>query len=121
VVGNSWRLLHDENDFGPNTDKFIPERFFTPGIRDPANTGTFGYGRRICPGSHFAESALFIEIASMLQIFNISGPKDTNGKELPVEYEFSSGFFSYPNNFKCSIEPRSDKARELVMNNVMDY
>ncbi|KIJ48648.1 hypothetical protein M422DRAFT_247505 [Sphaerobolus stellatus SS14] len=119
VVGNSWSLLHDENDFGPNTDEFIPERFLGPGIRDPANTGAFGYGRRICPGSHFAENALFIEIASMLQVFNISGPKDNNGKELPVDYEFSSGFFSYPGKFKCSIEPRSEKARELTMTSVL--
>ncbi|KIJ28055.1 hypothetical protein M422DRAFT_270746 [Sphaerobolus stellatus SS14] len=102
VVGNSWGLLHDENDFGPNTDEFIPERFLRPGIRNPANTGAFGYGRRICPGIHFAES-----------------PKDNNGKELPVDYEFSSGLLSYPGKFKYSIEPRSEKARELVMTSVL--
>ena len=43
---NSRQLLHDENDFGPDVEKFIPERFLRPGIRDPASTGSFGFGRR---------------------------------------------------------------------------
>jgi len=62
IVGNTWYatrfcfhssdsaihrgLLHNETDFGPNIDKFQPERFLKPGVRDPASTGAFGYGRR---------------------------------------------------------------------------
>ncbi|KIJ31421.1 hypothetical protein M422DRAFT_185980, partial [Sphaerobolus stellatus SS14] len=79
VIGNSWALLHDEDDFGPDTDKFIPERFFKPGVRDPALTGAFGYGRRFCPGLHMAQKSLFIDIASILQVFNMSGPRDPTG------------------------------------------
>ncbi|KIJ24511.1 hypothetical protein M422DRAFT_274683 [Sphaerobolus stellatus SS14] len=115
VIGNSWALLHDEADFGPDTNKFIPERYFMPGVRDPALTGAFGFGRRICPGSHMAENSLFMKIASMLQVFDISGPRDATGRELPLEYTFSSGFFSFPDNFKCSITPRSQAARELIL------
>ena len=29
VFGNIWALLRDENIYGVNTDKFIPERFIT--------------------------------------------------------------------------------------------
>ncbi|KIJ35877.1 hypothetical protein M422DRAFT_257346 [Sphaerobolus stellatus SS14] len=115
VVGNSWALLHDETDFGPDTDKFIPERYFSPGVRDPALTGAFGYGRRICPGSHMAQNSLFIQIALILQVFDISGPRDTTGRELPLEYSFTSGFFLFPNDFKCSIRPRSKSAQELIL------
>ncbi|KIJ46265.1 hypothetical protein M422DRAFT_165543 [Sphaerobolus stellatus SS14] len=117
VIGNSWELLHDEADFGPDTDKFIPERFFNPAARDPALTGAFGYGRRICPGRHMAENTLFIQIASMLQVFEIYGPRDATGKERPLEYTFSSGILSYvfPVNFQCSILPRSQSARELIL------
>ncbi|KIJ48234.1 hypothetical protein M422DRAFT_28479 [Sphaerobolus stellatus SS14] len=115
VVGNTWALLRDEADFGPDTDKFIPERFLKPGIRDPALTGAFGYGRRICPGRHMAHNSLFIIIASMLQVFEISAPKDTEGRDLPLEYTFSSGFFSYPADFKCSILPRSQWAKDLIL------
>ncbi|KIJ40650.1 hypothetical protein M422DRAFT_173441 [Sphaerobolus stellatus SS14] len=117
VIGNSWELLHDEASFGPDTDKFIPERFFNPAARDPALTGAFGYSRRICPGKHMAENTLFIQIASMLQVFEISGPRDPTGRERPLEYTFSSGIFSYvfPVKFQCSILPRSQSARELIL------
>ncbi|KIJ35871.1 hypothetical protein M422DRAFT_180127, partial [Sphaerobolus stellatus SS14] len=46
AVGNSWALLHGKADFGPNTNKFIPERYLNPRVRDPALTRAFGYGRR---------------------------------------------------------------------------
>ncbi|KIJ35822.1 hypothetical protein M422DRAFT_261774 [Sphaerobolus stellatus SS14] len=115
VIGNSWRLLHNEEDFGPNTDRFIPERFLEKSaIRDPETTGSFGYGRRICPGMHMAQNLLFIEIASILQTFDISGPRDANGTELPMEYNMTSGIFSYPVDLKCSIVPRSNAAVQLI-------
>ena len=60
VLGNTWysviwpsqllqlilqnrHMLHDETVYGPETDKFLPERFLNPGI-DP--TIAFGFGRR---------------------------------------------------------------------------
>ncbi|KIJ50092.1 hypothetical protein M422DRAFT_27479 [Sphaerobolus stellatus SS14] len=115
VVGNTWALLHDEADFGPDTDKFIPERFLKSGVRDRALAGAFGYGRRICPGRYMAQYTLFIKIASILQVFEISAPKDAEGRDLPLEYTFSSGFFSYPADFKCSILPRSQWAKDLIL------
>ncbi|KIJ40678.1 hypothetical protein M422DRAFT_256372 [Sphaerobolus stellatus SS14] len=106
VIGNSWELLHDEADFGPDTDKFIPERFSNPAARDPALTGAFGYGRRICPGRHMAENSLFIQIASMLQVFEISGPRDAIGKKRPLEYTFSSGVLSVQ-SYRALSQPES--------------
>jgi len=55
MVANAWAILHDESIFGPDTDKFVPERF----MKDDKNaTGpdisdvdlAFGFGRRACPG-----------------------------------------------------------------------
>ena len=37
-------LLHDEVTYGADTDKFLPERFLSPGVKDPNDA--FGYGRR---------------------------------------------------------------------------
>ena len=37
-------MLHDEQKYGPDTDKFIPERFLVPGVKDPG--AAFGFGRR---------------------------------------------------------------------------
>ncbi|KIJ48689.1 hypothetical protein M422DRAFT_148085, partial [Sphaerobolus stellatus SS14] len=70
---------------------------------------------RIFPGSHMAENSLFMEIVSMLQVFDISGPRDATGRELPIEYTFPlDSSFNFPDNFKCSITPRSQAARELI-------
>jgi hypothetical protein len=62
VLGNTWyalfalledwrlrltflrHLLHDEANFGPETEKFKPERFLVPGVKDPSLA--FGFGRR---------------------------------------------------------------------------
>jgi hypothetical protein len=37
-------MLHDEAIYGADTDRFIPERFLNPGMKDP--TAAFGFGRR---------------------------------------------------------------------------
>ncbi|KIJ39732.1 hypothetical protein M422DRAFT_174720, partial [Sphaerobolus stellatus SS14] len=95
VFGNSWVLLREEADFGPDTDKFDPGRFMEPGRRDPRQTGAFGYGRRMCPGRYMAENSLFIAVASILQNFDITPPRDSSGKEVMPEYEWTSGLFSY--------------------------
>ncbi|KIJ27490.1 hypothetical protein M422DRAFT_190976, partial [Sphaerobolus stellatus SS14] len=46
VFGNAWHILHTEDNFGSNPDKFSPERFLQSGVRDPSATGSFGFGRR---------------------------------------------------------------------------
>jgi len=114
VFGNSWDLLHDENDFGPDTNKFNPDRFLNGKVRDPSSTGVFGFGRRICPGRYMAENSLFIAIATILQLFDISMCKDGSGNDIPPEFDWTSGFFSYPTDFKCTISPRSKAAEQLL-------
>ncbi|KIJ23555.1 hypothetical protein M422DRAFT_195788, partial [Sphaerobolus stellatus SS14] len=115
ICGNTWSILQDEAVFGPDTDKFMPERFLQVGIRSPGNTGAFGFGRRICPERFMAENSLFISIASILHFFVISGPRDSFGNETPVEYEWTSGILSLPTNFQCTIKPRSKAAEELIL------
>lgn len=53
---------------------FIPERFLNADgtlLDDPVLTSVFGFGKRICPGRHFADATLFISIASLFSAFNI--------------------------------------------------
>ncbi|KIJ46973.1 hypothetical protein M422DRAFT_249252 [Sphaerobolus stellatus SS14] len=102
-------LLREEADFGPYTDKFDPGRFLEPGRREPEQLGVFSYGRCICPGRYMAENSLLITVASILQLFDISPATDSSGKEIPPEYEWTSGFFS------CTIKPRSKAAEELIL------
>ncbi|KIJ28818.1 hypothetical protein M422DRAFT_189306 [Sphaerobolus stellatus SS14] len=95
VFGNSWVLLREEVDFGPDTEKFDPGRFMESGRRDPGQTGAFGYGRHVCPGRYMAENSLFIAVASICQNFDITPARDSSGKEVMPEYEWTSGLFSY--------------------------
>ncbi|KIJ39738.1 hypothetical protein M422DRAFT_257332 [Sphaerobolus stellatus SS14] len=115
AFGNSWVLLHEEADFGPDTGKFDPARFMESGRRDPGQTGAFGYGRRVCPGRYMAENSLFIAVASILQNFDIKPARDSSGNEAMPEYEWTSGIFSSPTHYQCTIKPRSKAAEERIL------
>jgi cytochrome P450 len=43
---------------------------------DPTLISAFGFGKRICPGRHFADETLFLSIASLLSVFNIERGRD---------------------------------------------
>ncbi|KAI9441764.1 cytochrome P450 [Lactarius indigo] len=71
VFGNTWGILHDPAVY-PEPDAFKPERFLNQDgtLRDdPVLMSAFGYGKRICPGRHFADATLFIVVASVLSGF----------------------------------------------------
>lgn len=122
---NIWTMLHDEIIF-PDPSRFMPERYLDEHGRlksmsrfeDPAVIG-FGFGRRICPGMHFAHNSIFIAIARMLYVFNFTKAVDKNGNEITPEVEYS-GFISHPSPFVCSISPRSIAAAELVVQSSHD-
>ncbi|KAF5346819.1 hypothetical protein D9756_010547 [Leucocoprinus leucothites] len=87
-------MLHDEETF-PDPEKFDPERFIKNGILrddiiDPETVATFGFGRRICPGSHIALANLRIAAASILHLFDLLPPLDEDGKPIEPKAIFSS-------------------------------
>ncbi|KAI0088575.1 cytochrome P450 [Irpex rosettiformis] len=71
----------------PDFDVYRPERFLdesgkveiSPSDVRQSGHATFGFGRRICVGMHFADQALFIAIATILWAFDINPPVDENG------------------------------------------
>ncbi|KAF8512772.1 cytochrome P450 [Gautieria morchelliformis] len=113
VIGNTWHILQDETKYGVDTDKFQPERFLDPDLKDP--NIAFGYGRRICPGRYFAQSTIYITVASILSVFDITPSKDSSGRDLPAQATFEPGFMSPPMAFKCTISPRSNAAKSLIL------
>lgn len=149
-------MLQDPVVF-PEPAEFRPERYLAEdrSLRvlerheDPSVIG-FGFGRRydfrvhlpscslltsalysICPGMFFAMNSIFIGIASMLYLFNISQARDEKGEEVAPEMDFR-GFIrsvhapepqaqiltyrnSHPVQFKCNIRPRSLEAAALIV------
>lgn len=80
IVGNHWSISLDPSEY-PEPDVFKPERFIG---EDGEVHGTwfnkargsvqFGFGRRVCPGSHVAERSIFIVCSSLLWAFTMDGP-----------------------------------------------
>ena len=47
---------------------------------------------RICPGRYFADSGLFINIASVLHVFDIGLPLDSAGNPVRIALTMTDGF-----------------------------
>ncbi|KAJ7146878.1 cytochrome P450 [Mycena epipterygia] len=116
IIGNVGAILQDE-DMYPDPTAFKPERFLrdgklNPDVRDPQ--AAFGFGRRICPGRHMAMSSMWITVASVLAVFDITKAVGEDGKIIEPSYEYTPDLISAPLPFKCSIKPRSADALALI-------
>ncbi|KAJ7088955.1 cytochrome P450 [Mycena epipterygia] len=124
VVGNTWAILHNEATYGPNPDRFIPERWLTDdgkintSMREPS--AAFGFGRRVCPGKDMAQWSIWICVASILATLNINKALDEKGVPIEPSGEYTSGFLCYPMPHKCDIIPRSDAARVMIRTSVQN-
>ncbi|KAL5536334.1 hypothetical protein ACEPAF_155 [Sanghuangporus sanghuang] len=114
IMPNIWKMMHDERNYS-NPEKFYPDRFMKPSsqVLDPA-AAVFGFGRRICPGRHFAEADLWLAIASILAVFDILPAVDERGTEILPKVEFVPGINSSPKEYTCRFVPRSAQAASLV-------
>nr|BED43030.1 cytochrome P450 monooxygenase [Trametes versicolor] len=117
VIANLWAFSRDPRMY-PDPERFNPERFLkdgkiNPAVQDP-NTFVFGYGRRICPGRHFAEASLFIMIASVLHTLAIDQAVDEHGNTIQPVAKMTYGVIQYPAPFPCTIKPRSAAAASLI-------
>ncbi|KNZ80387.1 O-methylsterigmatocystin oxidoreductase [Termitomyces sp. J132] len=93
VIANAWAMLHDEkfypDPFEFNPDRFIKDGKLNPDVKDPIHAA-FGFGRRVCPGRHMALSAIWIAIASILTVFDITKARDEKGNIIEPSHEYTS-------------------------------
>jgi cytochrome P450 len=81
-------------------------------VPDP-RTFAFGFGRRVCPGTHIAEQSLFATLATVLHTLDVMRAKGPDGKEVIPDVKVNSGALCHPLPFPYELHMRKD-ARELV-------
>jgi len=90
VLPNIWHMLHDPEVY-ENPDEFIPERFNDDEVEMAKVTDlVFGFGRRACPGKHFAEGTLLAIMFTVLATCDILPGLDASGNTVLPVYEYSA-------------------------------
>ncbi|KAH9834581.1 cytochrome P450 monooxygenase [Rhodofomes roseus] len=119
VLKETYRAMTRNEEMYSDPDLFCPERFLTASgspdteIEDPRNI-VFGYGRRLCPGRLFADTTLFLAIASIAATLDIDKARDAEGNVITPKAKFLSSFVSHPEAYECAMMPRSPTVAALV-------
>ncbi|KAF5357215.1 hypothetical protein D9756_006364 [Leucocoprinus leucothites] len=112
VIANIWAILRDEAIY-PDASTFRPERFMEDispekmKQRDPRNY-IFGFGRRRCPGADLVDSSIWLLLATMVAVIDISKPVNSDGTEFEPEIEFDNFVFRTPKAFQFRVRMRSN-------------
>ncbi|KAI1824884.1 cytochrome P450 2D18 [Xylaria intraflava] len=128
VIINIWGIHHDA-DRWQNPETFNPHRYkqHTQLASVYANSGDyqnrdhFGYGigRRICPGIHLAERALFLAVARIMWAFSFQQKKDATGKLIPIDVSpatgYRDGFLNQCFPFEVDIKVRSQQRLDTIL------
>ncbi|KAJ7627566.1 cytochrome P450 [Mycena polygramma] len=115
IMYNQWAMCRDERVY-PNPGEFKPERFIAAdGTLITENfPPTYGFGRRACAGKSMADASVWIAMASILSVFQISKAKDAAGNTIEVPDEYIDGLVTAPVPFECAIVPRSEATKRLI-------
>ncbi|KAF9498005.1 cytochrome P450 [Pleurotus eryngii] len=107
IVANVWAVTRDSQTY-PNPDVFDPERFVAKDGDESTQQPDprlfcFGFGRRTCPGTQFAETTMLLTMAGILSQFNIWCNKEAGAPQV----DFTTAITSCIVPFDINITPRS--------------
>ncbi|CAE6363075.1 unnamed protein product [Rhizoctonia solani] len=111
IIANQRAMSFDERVY-PNPECFDPSRFLDPSTPEaPA----FGFGRRSCPGIHFARTSLFMVASGLFAFFDIRPKLDSEGCPIKLTAEMKQNVLvSQPTAFEVDIKPRSEKHEQIL-------
>jgi len=98
VLANAFSMGRDDSVY-QSPDAFNPDRFIPQsegGRGEPFPSGGFGFGRRVCPGQHFATASIWAAIAVILATLDIRKEIGLDGKEITPKVVFTAGLTSHP-------------------------
>ncbi|KAI0393708.1 cytochrome P450 2D18 [Xylariaceae sp. FL0594] len=129
VIINIWGIHHDAKRFA-SPDTFDPDRYegqtqlasVYANSGDYQNRDHFGYGigRRICPGIHLAERALWLAVARIMWAFEFKPKRDAQGKPIALDVSpttgYREGFLNQCYPFEVDVSVRSQKRLDTILN-----
>ncbi|KAF8970084.1 CyP450 monooxygenase [Flammula alnicola] len=92
IVPNIWAIHHNEELY-PNPFTFNPDRFL---------------------GRFMAASSVWIMLASMLAVYDVSKPIDKDGNIVEPSHDFPPSLLLTPRPFQCAFTIRSKTAERLL-------
>ncbi|KAK1990753.1 cytochrome P450, partial [Colletotrichum falcatum] len=120
---NTW-TIHMDDEWYDHPQEYRPERYLEnewgvrPSMRDAAETQkrhatyAFGAGRRVCPGSDYAENQVMITIAKLAWEFDVvaKGRLDAG-----IETGYHDALVLEPEPFEVGIVPRSEDRKGVIL------
>ncbi|EIW84493.1 cytochrome P450 [Coniophora puteana RWD-64-598 SS2] len=85
-------MAQDKNKY-PSPDTFDPSRFFDSDgqLTNDTCEFVFGFGRRVCPGRHFAQASVWTAMAHILATFSILRDNDASGEPIEPAPDWAEG------------------------------
>ncbi|THH06109.1 hypothetical protein EW146_g9716 [Bondarzewia mesenterica] len=111
IMANVWAMLHDESVY-PDPDNFVPERFASGSVQPDPRRLLYGFGRRRCPGLHFANAFVYLVAVRVLFLFEII-LEAQGGNPCPPALKFKTGLVPAPKRSRCMFRPRPHAAEVL--------